>query len=99
MENNSEITYETNNDVTDVIGYIAPYELGVPNYDTMIEFEVDCIFAFGEECVKSDWLESKDGRYANRVSYIDLSKKHPWLKWYYRFKLGNIIEKYGIKPR
>lgn len=97
MENNNGIKCETNNDVTKLVGYIAPYERGVKLFDTLIHIEVDCLITFGDECLKTDWLESADGRYANKAVYIDLSKKHPWLKWYYRRKLKNILRKYGVK--
>lgn len=97
METNNEIKCETNNDVTTLVGYIAPYELGFDLFDTLIHIEVDCLFVFGDECLRTDWLEASDGRYVNKALYIDLSKKHPWLKWYYRRKLKNILRKYGVK--
>lgn len=96
MESN-EIKCETQGDITTLIGYIAPYDLGATLFDTMIGIEVACICTFGDDCVKASWLESDDGRFANKVVYIDLSKKHPWLKWYYRRKLKNILRKYGVK--
>lgn len=36
MENNNGIKCETNNDVTTLVGYIAPYEQGVALFDTLI---------------------------------------------------------------
>lgn len=92
-----KIKCEVDGDVTKIVAYIAQYDVGAKLFNLMISIDVECIISFGDECVSQDWLESKDGRYADRVIYIDLSKKHPWLKWYYRRKLKNILRKYGVK--
>lgn len=98
MKNNI-IKCETTNDVTTLTAYIAPFDLGRELYKTLIYIEVDCGHAFGDECLRKDWLATPDGKYSNRAICIDLSKKHPLLKWYYRFKLKSILRKYGVKFR
>lgn len=99
MEHKKEIKYETNNDVTTLVGRIAPYETRSTLYNTLVSIEIDCLRVFGEGCVTIDWSENTGGNYANKSVHIDISKKPKCLKWYYRIRLYGILRKHGVNIR